>query len=225
MNRKLKSSLIMIVALLLITGSAWAKSLTKQQKALHKLSNEGIEYNVDNFLIYVDKDNAEIVQTFIDAGMDPNTPNALGDKAVIIAAEKGLDKMLTLLLKNGADPNAADLDGTTALMYSAYYRQKKTTSILVKNKADVNAQNRNQMTPLMYSVLTGDVECMDELLTKDTELSLTNNMSKTALTLARDKGFIEIANFIKSKLDYLNNRQTPEKKQYEIYLKRNGVRN
>ena len=224
MNRTLKTSLIMLVALLLFTGTAWAKSLTKQQKALHKLSNDGIEFNIDNFLIYVDKDNTGVVQTFIDAGMNPDTANALGDKAVIVAAEKGLVKMLTLLFKNNADPNAADADGTTALMYAAYYRQRKSIALLVKNKADINAQNRNMMTPLMYSVLTGDVDCIDELLTKETEVSLTNNMGKTALALARDKDFIEIANFIKSKLDYLNNRQTPEKKQYEIYLKRNGVR-
>lgn len=214
----------MIVALLLLTGTAWAKSLTKQQKALHKLSNDGIDFNVDSFLIYVDKDNSDVVQTFIDAGMNPDTANDLGDKAVIVAAEKGLTKMLNLLLKNGANPNAADTDGTTALMYAAYYRQRKTVAILVKNKADVNAQNRNKMTPLMYSVLTGDVDCIDELLTLDTDIKLVNNMGKTALSLARDKDFIEISNFIKSKLDYLNNRQTPEKKQYEIYLKRNGVR-
>jgi len=216
--QKIVLSLLIFCAL--VSQIAFAQETPKARKAKEKLQMYQIPYTADAFVDHVEKKNYEVVQRFIDAGFDVNSRNSHGEVALIVAAQKGSIKMLELLDKNKADLNATDIDGSTALMYAAHFRQSKTVKFLVKKGADVNQQNNSKMTALMYAVLGGCIDSIDEVITKDTDISLKNVQGKTAISLARDEGFIAVANFIKSKLDYLNHRQEKQKVEYEIQLKR-----
>lgn len=211
---------ILIVSILLLISCGLSAQTAKEKKARERLDMYEIPFTADAFFSYVDKDNSEVVQRFIDAGFDVNTTNQYGDRAIIIAAEKGSNKILDILLKAGADINASDADGSTALMYASYYRMGNTVKLLVKQKADVNLQNRSKMTALMYAIHGGDSECISAVITKETDLSLKNIHGRNAVALARDEGWINVAEYIKSQLDYLNNRQTAEKKKLDIHFER-----
>ncbi len=222
----MKNSLYKILMLLTITilslSGLTAQSTSRARKAREKLDLYEIPFTVEAFLSYVDKGNYEVIQRFIDAGFDVNTTDIDGNRAIILAAEKEQVRVMQLLIKSGADVDAKDADGTTALMYAAYYRRPKAVALLVKSGANVNLQNNSNMTALMYAILGGDAKCVDGVLTKETDLGLQNSFGKNALAIARDKEFTDLGEFIKAKMDYLHNRQKPEKKEYELRLKRLG---
>ncbi|KAI5777396.1 ankyrin repeat-containing domain protein [Geopyxis carbonaria] len=57
----------------------------------------------------------EIMRILIDRGANVNATNDHGETALMLAAEKGSPRMVTLLLDRGADVNAKDSEGQTAL--------------------------------------------------------------------------------------------------------------
>lgn len=211
---------MLLCSLICLSGNLFASTGAKARRAKERLAMYDIPFTVDAFMTYVDRGNHEVVQRFLDAGMDANAINDAGDKALIIAAEKGSLRVMNILLKARADVNSADKDGTTALMYASYYRQTEAVKLLVKNKVNVNIQNQSGMTALMFAIMGGCIGCIDAVLTKESDITLQNKQGKTATALARNLGYLAVANYIKSKLDYLNNRQTPERKEYEINLKK-----
>ncbi|MDZ4122442.1 MAG: ankyrin repeat domain-containing protein [Candidatus Cloacimonadaceae bacterium] len=218
--RKIRLHRLVVTVLLLMVAGGLLGQSSRATRARERLEMYEIPFTVDAFLEYVGKNNSEVVQRFVDAGIDVNAANAQGDRALIIAAEKGSIKIVNILLKAGANINIGDADGSTALMYAAHFRKSKMVKHLIRRKADVNKQNKNQMTALMYAVIGGDIESINEMLTKETNTELKNIHGKTAIDIANDLGYNKVADYIKSKMDYLHNRQTPEKKQYELELKR-----
>jgi ankyrin repeat protein len=57
----------------------------------------------------------EAVARLLDAGVDPNVRDVLGDTPIMNAAWVGASAIVALLLERGADPNSAGLDGRNAL--------------------------------------------------------------------------------------------------------------
>ncbi|MDD2332439.1 MAG: ankyrin repeat domain-containing protein [Candidatus Cloacimonetes bacterium] len=198
----------------------FAKKKDKAKEARDRLQMYEINYDADSFFKFVEKGNYEIVQSFIDAGFDPNTIGKGGTRALIVAAKDDNDKMLKTLLKGKADPNLGDADGSTALMYAAFNRQEGAVKTLMKAKPNVNKQNKAGMTALMFAVLGGNSQCVNTIITEDTDLELKNTMDYTASGLAKLRGYIQIENFIQTKMDYFSHRHTPEEHRYEIEFKK-----
>lgn len=215
-HKALISLALALVMFLSSTALAANRNTRVRQAALDRLKMFEIDYTVDNFLLYASKGNHEIVETFIRAGMSPDISNQNGDRALINAAERGHIRVIDILIRYNADLNVTDLDGSTALMYAAYYHHDKVVELLVKRGANVNIQNRAGMTALMYAIMAGNIKCIDHLLTKDTDITLRCGLDRTAIALARQKGYMNIARYIQEKMDYLLNRHKPESKEMEI---------
>jgi len=221
MRKYLRQTLLTVLCMALLATPLFAGKVNKRaKKALERLKMYEIEYNTESFFHYVDKGNFEVVQSFLDAGFDPNTVDKLGYRALIIAAEKNDVRMITTLRKGGADVNLGDTDCTTPLMYAAYYRNKQAIVQLMKEKANVNIQNKAGMTALMFAIIGGDIQCIEAVMTADTDLTLRNTMNLTAVGVARTKEYIEVANYIKNRMDYLQYKHIPEKKELEINIKK-----
>jgi ankyrin repeat protein len=73
--------------------------------------------------------------------------------ALYIAAEKGLDEIICLLLDHGAHVEAKDVNGQTALYYAITARQEKTVKLLLERGASISYESsRGQtMAPMVHS--------------------------------------------------------------------------
>jgi uncharacterized protein len=97
------------------------------------------------------------------------------------------------LLSMDADINARDAEGRTPLMNMAcsFKSDIKVIRLLLKSGAEINAQNRFGWTALMFAVFVGRKIVIEELLKYDADISLRNNLQKTALDLAEESALRE----------------------------------
>ncbi len=117
---------------------------------------------------------------------------------ILAAAETGnLDKIKSLLAQ-GSDVNARDWNGRTVLMYAAKNSQLDAINLLIENGADVNAKDEKGYTALMIAVMDGGEEVVKHLINRgaDVHARLSDYPYKTALKIAEENGYTEVANII-----------------------------
>ncbi len=66
----------------------------------------------------------------LDNGADVNARDRFGRTVLMIAAYRGHNDLVRLLLERGADVNAQDNDGRTAHAFAAFYRRSDTLRLL-----------------------------------------------------------------------------------------------
>lgn len=111
-----------------------------------------------------------------------------GCTPLIIAAEKGYDSLVHLLLKIGANPNARCLDGSTALHYAVQYGKIDSVQHLIASKAGVNAQDSGGATPLAVACQLDRQEIAELLVeTCDVNLPMMGNTTPLIFSVMRAK--------------------------------------
>lgn len=91
----------------------------------------------------------EVITLLVDAGMDVNARNALGETPLHLARTYNiLPAVTSALLDAGADPGARDLAGSTPLQFAASVGWDRQVSLLAAAGADVNARDNRGRTPL-----------------------------------------------------------------------------
>jgi ankyrin repeat protein len=131
---------VLLVVLLLIGSITWIyrDSLSKRYY-VYKVEKTGARFSDDGFLNEVSKNNEEVVELFLKAGISPATVNEKGQTALMIAAEKGYINILNKLAgPNAATFNRADASGNTALMLAARHGREPVVQALLENGVDVN---------------------------------------------------------------------------------------
>ena len=97
---------------------------------------------------------AEIIQTLLSAGADPNVRSESGDtplvNAMTICNQPERGRLLALLLDRGAVTESTDPHGNTPLLLAASKRDRKSLELLLKHQADPNARDENGYTALHY---------------------------------------------------------------------------
>jgi ankyrin repeat protein len=83
--------------------------------------------------------NLERVRAGLDAGGNPNAPDAMGQTPLTAAMKSQSVEVVKLLLDRKADVNAADRRGWTALHYAASYGDARLAAVLLDRGADINA--------------------------------------------------------------------------------------
>lgn len=106
----------------------------------------------------------ELLELFIEAGVDVDAPDRRGATALLTAVEHGKEAMAVRLLGYGADPDAADAWGTTALFKAAAMRFETCTAKMLERGADVNAVNTGGFTPLRFALSRMDNAAVAERL-------------------------------------------------------------
>jgi ankyrin repeat protein len=105
----------------------------------------------------------ELVQYFLDAGLEPNSRNSQGATPLMLAVNSRHD-VVRLLLEHGADPNipARGVSGeTTALMKAALWGNVETARMLLKHDADVTGEIGQRV---LQTTLYGTGHCSTEFL-------------------------------------------------------------
>jgi ankyrin repeat protein len=125
-----------------------------------------------------------------------------GPKPIHLAAQKGGERTLRLLVKHGADVNTREAGpgtGDTPLHYAVRAGRGENATFLISQGADVNAKGRNGYTPLHVAVLgyapsqdqnsrIADREMICRLISRGASPAIPDDRGETPLVLAEEIG-------------------------------------
>lgn len=145
------------------------------------------ETDGEAFLQAVARDDKSMVMTYMVRGIDPNTRNAKGDTALLIAIkEQSWKAAETLLLYPALDLNARNQAGETVLMLAALRGRLDWLKLLLGRGAKVN---QTGWTALHYAAsFPDDSDCLEWLLKQGAEPNARSPNGSTPLMMAARYG-------------------------------------
>ncbi|AXK60765.1 ankyrin repeat domain-containing protein [Candidatus Chromulinivorax destructor] len=142
-----------------------------------------------NLFITVFFDRQDILQMLITAHADLNIQDDHDKYTVLIlAAEKGKEKCVKMLLEAGANKNITCAYDVTALMLASQAGHEETVRILVNNGVDINSLDVHHCTALMIAAQAGHKEMVNILLKAGADKDIKSLKNETALMAAVQKG-------------------------------------
>ncbi len=123
-----------------------------RESARSQLQQKRIEFTDQAFFERINQGDVETTGLFLDAGISPNTKDQTGSTALHLAALRGDDPIIRLLLKHEADVNIKTNIGETPLMIAALRGFPETVRLLLAAGADVRAKDDRGGTPLMHAL-------------------------------------------------------------------------
>ncbi|CAG4999495.1 hypothetical protein DYBT9275_02241 [Dyadobacter sp. CECT 9275] len=150
----------------------------------------------------INKNNISLVEQLIQNGADVDELDSNHDAPLVIAAYKGYNQIVKLLLEAGADVRAVDPGmKATALHAAAYAGRTEAARLLIEYHIDINKQGPyNGYTALHDAIWQDNVEIVKLLLAANADLHLLSNDGKSPLDFARSKNRKEIIGLIQQKL-------------------------
>ena len=147
--------------------------------------------DAEDFLAAAQRNDSSRIFTLLLRGFDPNTVNAKGDTALLVAVRHGAFKAIDALL---ADPrtqvetrNKAD---ESPLMLAALKGYLGVAKQLIARDADVNKPG---WAPLHYAATKGDIPMIELLLENDAYIDAESPNGTTPLMMAAQYGTPEAA--------------------------------
>ena len=171
------SLLLLLSILVALVGSCASQSgPLSPEGARLELKRRGIDYSAKALVETAKKGDTNVIKTFLDAGMDPNSRGDSGETALMQVAYSGSEAALILLLERGANVSLADDEGRTALHWAASGPfSHQCVTVLLDHGADPNARTPKGDTPL--------TEAVSLPLSDPSEASLLQNYIDTIKTL------------------------------------------
>ena len=117
-----------------------------------------------------------------------NQNDNVGKTSLSIAAKRGFDDLVELLISSGADVNSRDLFGISALMYACKNKRDKCVALLLESGADTDVIDGNGNTSLLHATKSGATKSVELLIQKGADVNITNKKQRTALILAAKNG-------------------------------------
>ncbi|OED37491.1 hypothetical protein AB833_23370 [Chromatiales bacterium (ex Bugula neritina AB1)] len=176
---------------------AMLDNLLQRGMLLHQRSNTG-----GTTLMYAVLGNkTDMVRYLIGLGAaDDNRINAQstnGWTAAMIAAAKGFDQVLSVLVDNNADPWIADGYGWSPLMRAIDNRHRNVIQYLLSlNNTSLDAQNENGSTALHIAVLSNDIYSARRLIERGANRSIRDSNHKLASDIADDMGLVQLRSLL-----------------------------
>ena len=197
----IKNSVISVIGLLGVAVIAEASALSspvadaamrRDVTTLHELLSSGAEVDVPHGdgmtgLHWAARNgDAEIADTLIAAGSDPEAMTRIGSHTPLHVASKfGQASVVRILVKAGANVRAATSTGTTPLHFASMSGSAESIALLLDYGADVNSQEFQWgQTPLMFASASGRTDAIRVLLEWKAEAQITAKVIDIA---ARDK--------------------------------------
>jgi len=113
-----------------------------------------------------------------------------GRTALLLTAENANNEVMSLLLGHNAMVEASNSNGQTALMLAVQSQCIKCVELLQANNAKPHKQSKNGNSAIMLAAKTSNI-ILQKLINDETDLSVRNKQSHTALMLAVNSNNIE----------------------------------
>lgn len=135
-----------------------------RKRAWKKLFDSGNPFSPDSFAIHVEKDNREIVQTYIDAGMSLNERTSLGTPMLNVAIRSEQVDEVKWILQHEIDLDAVSKDrGYSALMDCVWKKNLELAKILVEKGVNLDFTSTDGQSALVLAVGEGNVKMVQLL--------------------------------------------------------------
>jgi len=138
--------------------------------------------------------NASDVSGLLKRGANPDAEQFGGLTPLMIAAEKGHEEIVNLLIEYGANVHARTVttrltnEGPNALMRACDGGHYAIVSRLIAAGSDVNVTNGKMETPLVWAVRGNHAEIVDLLLANSARPAAFDDWSRPVLKIAIEKG-------------------------------------
>ncbi|HSK38566.1 MAG TPA: ankyrin repeat domain-containing protein [Arenibaculum sp.] len=139
----------------------------------------------------------DMLRAVIEAGRDLDQELPDGKTALMLAAERGRNGAVSMLLNAGAAPNARSRNGGTALMYAASVGDNGSIQALIRHGGAVNAMNVDGKTALMAAAQAGHTETVRLLLNNGADVNTRSVQGRTALDYASESGNGQIVTLLR----------------------------
>lgn len=113
--------------------------------------------------------------------------------AIVVATDYNHLAAVKYLLQRGANPNRKARDGRTALAVAAQAGRSNIATVLLENGADPNLVAQNSDTPLFIAVRAHRTAVVQLLIEHKADIGDTDITGRTALDLAEEHNFDDIA--------------------------------
>ena len=157
------------------------------KKNAHKrLFDEGIPFTPDSFSFNIAKQNEEICNLFVEAGMDVNCRDSAGTPMICIAARSGRNNMIEWLLEKGADINAISKDrGYSAVMDAVWKSSLDIVKLLVEKGANLNFIANDGQTALIVATGASNPRICEVLVKNGADPTYKDRMGMSSLDYAK----------------------------------------
>ncbi len=124
--------------------------------------------------------------------------DARGFTPLIFATYFDKEDIAKILVEYKAPIDAKDASGNTALLGVCFKGNTELAAYLISKGANINAKNNNGTTPLIFSAMYNKLDSVTLLLKYNADKTLTDTDGNTALNHAKEKGFAEIIDLLRS---------------------------
>src|SRR5262245_22298376 len=139
-TRKVQMRRVQLSTLLMFLIFSFTGCGKRADAARMELAQVNIPFTEMDFIENARQGNSTAVGLFIDAGINLEAKDRVGQTALMTAALASQLDTARLLLAKGADPNAKDKFGGTALMTATWKGNKEMVLALLANGADLNVR-------------------------------------------------------------------------------------
>lgn len=157
-----------------------------KKHAHKKLFDDGIPFTPDSFSFHIAKENENICDLFVEAGMDVNSRDSAGTPMLCIAARSGRKKMIDWLLSQGADINSISKDrGYSAVMDAVWKSSLDIVKLLIEKGANLNYIANDGQTALIVATGASNPRICELLVKNGADPSYKDRMGMSSLDYAR----------------------------------------
>ncbi|XP_047095077.1 potassium channel AKT2-like isoform X2 [Lolium rigidum] len=147
-----------------------------------------------NLLTVAATGNSSFLEDLLRVGMDPDIGDSKGRTPLHIAASKGYEECVLVLLRHGCNLNIKDSQGNTAMWQAIAARHHKVFSILY-HLARVSTPHAGGDL-LCLAARRGDIDTLRELLKHGLGVDCEDRNGATALRVALTEGRADVARFL-----------------------------
>lgn len=155
-------------------------------------------YIIDNDTVQAARtgDNATLKADLV-KGVSPNEYGRDRIPMLILAVGNGHLSTVRLLLEYGADPDRRAPDGTTALSLAALSNRADIADALLEAGADPDRAGVNRDVPLLIATRSRNAKVVEVLIRHGVDIYVTDVTGRSALDLAEENHFGEIADLLR----------------------------
>ncbi len=156
-------------------------------------------YIIDNETVHAARTgNDEQLKTELIKGVSPNETGRDRIPMLLLAAANGPRSTVELLLEYGADPNRRAPDGSTPLTVVSLSGRADIAEVLLQAGADPNRSGANRDLPLFIATRARHGAVVEALARHGADLYVTDMTGRSALDLAEESHFREIADILRA---------------------------